>query len=81
MIEKRIIENKFSKVSAKLKQKSKIVSKDMLVVGCARLGRDDFLVKKGSLEELKGFDFGRAPHCLIIPGKLHFMEEEFLEMY
>jgi diphthine synthase len=62
------------------RKEGKVVSEDTLVVGCARLGRDDFLVKKGNLEELKGFDFGKPPHCLIIPGKMHFMEEEFLEL-
>jgi len=62
------------------RKKMKVINKEMLVVGCARLGGDDFLVKKGTLEELKGFDFGKPPHCLIIPGKLHFMEEEVLEM-
>jgi diphthamide biosynthesis methyltransferase len=27
---------------------------------------------------IKKEDFGKPPHCLIIPGKLHFMEEEAL---
>lgn len=63
------------------RKKGKVVSKDMLVVGCARLGGDDFLIKNGTLEEVKGFDFGKPPHCLVIPGKLHFMEEEVLKFY
>lgn len=63
------------------RKKKKVITKNLLAVGCARLGREDFLIKKGTLEELKGFDFGKPPHCLIIPGKLHFMEEEVLELY
>lgn len=63
------------------KKKEKLINKDMLAVGCARLGGENFVVKKGTLEELKGFDFGKPPHCLIIPGKLHFMEEEVLELW
>ena len=62
------------------KQKKKVISDDTLFVGCARLGRDNYLVKKGTLQELKGVDFGKPPHCLIVPGKLHFMEEEVLEL-
>jgi len=26
-------------------------------------------------------DFGKPPHCLIVPGKMHFLEEEFLDSY
>ena len=63
------------------KKKEKAITKDTLFVGCARLGRIDYLVKKGTLKELKSFDFGKPPHCLIVPGKLHFMEEEVLELW
>ncbi len=63
------------------KKKNKLINKKTIFVGCARLGRDDFLIKKGNIEELKSFDFGKPPHCLIIPGKLHFMEEEVLELW
>ncbi len=63
------------------RKKEGVVKKEMLVVGCARLGGEDYVVKKGSLEELKGVDLGKPPHCLVVPGKLHFMEEEVLEIY
>ncbi len=52
-----------------------------LCVGCARLGRDDFKVKAGSAEELLKADFGEPPHCLVVPGKLHFLEEEALKLW
>ena len=58
-----------------------MISSKLKVIGCARLGSDDFMVKYGTLEELKRFDFGKPPHCLIIPGKLHFAEEEMLELW
>lgn len=57
-----------------------VVSPDLLVVGCARLGAEDFVIRAGRLEDVKRFDFGRPPHCLIVPGALHFMEEEVLKM-
>ena len=56
------------------------VKKETLVVGCARLGFENFKIKKGTLDSLRKEDFGEAPYCLIIPGKLHFIEEEALEL-
>lgn len=61
------------------RKKGKLITSDLLVIGCARLGSDDFVVKYGRISELKKVDFGKPPHCLIVPGKLHFAEEEMLE--
>jgi diphthine synthase len=38
-------------------------------------------MKAGGAEELAGMDFGSTPHSLIVPGELHFMEEEYLEAF
>ncbi|MFC1728314.1 diphthine synthase [Nanoarchaeota archaeon] len=54
---------------------------DTLCVGCARLGSKDFVVKTGTAKELKEFEFGSAPYCLIVPGDLHFVEEEIIKNY
>ncbi|HIJ11696.1 TPA: diphthine synthase [Candidatus Woesearchaeota archaeon] len=59
----------------------KVITDDLRVVGCARLGTADFMVKAGPLSEMKKIDFGKPPHCLIIPGKMHFIEEEMLELW
>jgi len=58
------------------KKKQNIFAKDTLCIGCARLGSKDQIIQAGTAEELLGYDFGKPPHCLIVPGKLHFMEEE-----
>lgn len=58
-----------------------LLNQNTLMIGCARLGSDNFIVKAGKISELKKFDFGKPPHCLIIPGKMHFMEEEMLELW
>ncbi len=64
------------------KKQDKIITKDTLIIGCARLGSADFLIRAGPLKEIKQFDFGKLPHCLIIPAKkLHFVEEEMLELW
>jgi len=63
------------------KKKGRLVNKGLFVIGCARLGSDNYLIKCGKLSEIKDQDFGKPPHCLIIPGKLHFSEEESLELW
>jgi len=49
------------------------------VVGCARLGSPQPLIKYGTAQELMKEDFGGPLHCLIVPGKLHFIEEAMLQ--
>ena len=68
-------------LKAEEKKKEKVFSKQTLCVGCARLGSDDFAIKSGKASELLKFDFGRPAHCLIVPAKMHFMEEEALAMW
>ncbi len=61
----------------KLKQKN-LFTKETLCVGAACLGGDPVILS-GSAGDLLNADFGRNPHILIVPGNLHFMEEELLE--
>jgi diphthine synthase len=51
---------------------------ESICIGCARIGSDSPMIKSGKAKDLLDSDFGDAPHCLIVPGKLHFMEEEAL---
>jgi diphthine synthase len=61
------------------KQKKEQVATSMtLVIGVARAGSPEPVVKAGYIEEVVTFDFGAPPHTLIFPGKLHFMEAEAL---
>jgi len=57
------------------------VDDSLFAVGCARLGAENPVIKYKELKELKKEDFGRPPYCLIIPGKLHFIEEEALKQF
>ncbi len=64
------------------RKKENIIKKGMMVIGCARLGSDNFMIKAGSIEKIKQINFGKPLHCLIIPAKkLHFAEEEMLRMW
>ncbi|MGM5488492.1 MAG: diphthine synthase [Nanobdellota archaeon] len=50
-------------------------------VGCAGLGAPQPEIVFGTLKELKEHKFTLFPQCLILPGQLHFMEEEALGSY
>ncbi len=64
-------------VDIEKRKNENVITEDTLVIGCARLGTDN-VIKAGKLKDVRKFDFGKPPHCLIIPGKLHFMEEEMV---
>ena len=51
-----------------------------MCVGVARLG-GDATIRYATAEELLKIDFGGPPHALIVPGKLHFLEEDMLKTY
>jgi diphthine synthase len=48
-------------------------------VGVARLGATDQKIVAGTVTQVSDADFGTAPHALIVPGNLHFMEEDALK--
>ena len=68
-------------LKVQLKRNEKIFSEKTLCVGCARLGSENQIIKAGIAKDLLKFNFGKPPHCLIVPGKLHFVEEEGLKLY
>lgn len=59
----------------------KVLPRSTLVVACARLGSANALIKAGTVKEIESIDFGKPPFCVIIPGKLHFVEEEMLKLW
>jgi diphthine synthase len=58
-----------------------VVTGDLLVCVVARAGSDDGIVRAGRLSELSETDFGPPLHTVVVPGKLHFMEEEALKAF
>jgi diphthine methyl ester synthase len=62
------------------KRDEKIFTGETLCVGCARLGSDDPTIIYGKAWALLNLIFGDPLHCLIVPGKLHFIEEHILAM-
>ena len=53
-----------------------VVSEDTFAIMLSRLGREDSALAAGSFSELSKRSAGMPPHCIVIPGKLHFTEEE-----
>ncbi len=64
-----------------LKLSGKVFTRDTFCVGVARLGAKDQLIKAGAAKDLTKVEFGKPVHCLIVPGQLHFMEEEFVQQF
>jgi diphthine synthase len=62
------------------KHKENIFQKDSIVCVVARAGSSNPITVAGAAEELINRDFGLPLHTLVIPGKLHFMEIEALEL-
>ena len=56
-------------------------TEETLCIGCARLGGADMKISVGTAKQLLDVDFGEPLHCLIVPGNLHFMEEEAIELW
>jgi len=62
-------------------RKENIFTEDTICIGCARIGCKDFKIKVGKAKDLLEEDFGKPLHCLIIPGTMHFMEEDALKQW
>ena len=79
-------EKKFMKASEAIsyllntesKRKENIFSDDTLCVVCAGMGSNEQVIKAGKAKDLLKEKLDMIPQCLIIPGKLHFMEESWV---
>ena len=68
-------------LKVELKRNERIFSEKTVCVGCARIGSESQAIKAGTAKDLLKRNFGKPPHCFIVPGKLHFMEEDVLKVY
>jgi len=62
------------------RRKKKIITDKIKLIACARIGSKDSIIKYSEINKLKKIAFGEAPYCLVYPGKLHFKEQEFIEV-
>ncbi len=69
-----------SLLRAETERGTKVLGRDILAIGLARVGHEDQLVVAGPIAEVLKVNFGRPPHSLVIPGDLHFAESEAVEV-
>ncbi len=50
-------------------------------VGVARVGSEDQALLTATLSELSESDLGGPLHSLVVPGKMHCMEEQAIQMH
>jgi len=62
------------------KRRENVIKNQTLAVGVARIGSEDVKIKAGGVGRLQSYDFGSPPHSMVIPGGLHFMEAEALQV-
>ena len=62
-----------------LERMEKFLGKNKIVV-CSRLGTRESRIFYGTIENLINEDV-KAPFCFIVPGKMHFVEEEVLKRF
>jgi diphthine synthase len=75
------LNDKFMTVNDAISYLVKNKVKDLLGVACCAIGSSKQVIKSGKLSSLAKLKFDVYPQCLIIPGNLHFKEEEVLESF
>ena len=73
-------ENKFMSINQALEYLINNKIND-LCIACSCLGTSKQEIKIGYPKELIKLKFDRFPQCIVIPGKLHFREEEALRLW
>ncbi len=63
------------------KRKEGVFTDETLCIVLGNVGSDEPVMRAGTAEEFIEGDFGPTPHSLIVPGELHFMEEEYLREF
>ena len=57
-----------------------VISSSTYVIVASRIGFKDQSIISGKISSLKKTDFGKPPHTVIIPGRLHFTESDALKI-
>ena len=61
-------------------QKRNVINSSTYAVVASRIGFADQSIVSGKISSLKKMDFGKAPHTIIITGRLHFTESDALKI-
>jgi diphthine synthase len=63
------------------KRKEKVFTGSTLCIVLGSAGSNDVVLKADKAKKLADNDFGPTPHSLIVPGELHFVEEDYLKEF
>jgi diphthine synthase len=63
------------------KRKENVYSEKSIGIGVARIGQDDQIIISGTLEELLKVDFGKPLHSFVLPGEMHFLEQNAIQLF
>jgi diphthine synthase len=58
--------------------KYEFVSEESFLIVLSRIGIESQRIVSGKIKSLIGIDYGKGPHAIIFPSKLHFTEEDAL---
>jgi len=61
-------------------QKRNVIDVSSYAIITSRVGFKDQSIISGKISSLKKIDFGKPPHTIIIPGRLHFTESDALKI-
>jgi len=59
-------------------QKRNVIKPTTFAIVASRIGMNDQKIISGDISKLAKHDFGKPPHTIIIPGRLHFTESDAL---
>ncbi|MDH3361430.1 MAG: diphthine synthase [Nitrosopumilus sp.] len=62
-------------------QKRNVVNLSTYVIVASRIGFKDQKIISGKISSLMKINFGKPPHTIIIPGRLHFTESDALKIF
>jgi len=62
-------------------QRRKVLTESSYVIVASRIGFKDQKIISGKISSLINTDFGKPPHTIIIPGRLHFTESDALKLF
>jgi diphthine synthase len=58
-----------------------VISTSTYAIVASRIGFKDQSIISGKISSLKKRDFGKPPHTIIIPGRMHFTESDALKVF
>jgi diphthine synthase len=62
-------------------ERRNVIDESMFVIVASRIGLKSQEITSGKLSTLVKTDFGKPPHTIIIPGRLHFTEQDAIKIF